>query len=42
MFRIKSPQDVGAAVVFVGLGLAGVPHKTGGVGAAMAYLSKGV
>ena len=24
MFRIKSPQDVGAAVVFVGLGLAGV------------------
>ena len=24
MFRIKSPQDVGAAVVFVGAGLAGV------------------
>ena len=24
MFRIKSPQDVGAAVVFVGIGLAGV------------------
>lgn len=49
VFRIGHLGDtndltmIGAlAGVEMGLGLAGVPHKTGGVSAAMAYLAKGV
>jgi alanine-glyoxylate transaminase/serine-glyoxylate transaminase/serine-pyruvate transaminase len=48
VFRIGHLGDtndltmIGAlAGVEMSLGLAGVPHKTGGVAAAMAYLSKG-
>ena len=48
VFRIGHLGDIndltiiGAlAGVEMGLGLAGVPHKAGGVSAAMAYLSKG-